>query len=55
MKNLENSADLQEMNLQEMSQVDGGWSLAMACGGAAAVACLGPEAALLAFAVCGFM
>lgn len=54
MKNLEENAFMQEMNVNEAMNVNGGWNLDYAIMGAAAVCPLGPGASLLAFAVCGF-
>ena len=54
MENLNKTTLMQEMNVNEMQNVDGGWRLDYAVMGAASVSPLGPGASALAFAICGF-
>lgn len=53
MKDLEKNAGMQEMSMAEMMDVNGGWNWKMAVGAAAAVSCLGPQAALIGFVAGG--
>lgn len=53
MKDLEKNAGMQEMSFEEMMDVNGGWNWKMAVGAAAAVSCLGPQAALIGFVAGG--
>ncbi|MBP1614930.1 MAG: hypothetical protein H6Q13_2378 [Bacteroidetes bacterium] len=55
MKTLENNAELlQDLSIDEMENVNGGWNWRTAVG-VAAVSCLCSEAALVGFLVTGLM
>lgn len=55
MKTLENNAELlQDLSIEEMENMNGGWNWRTAVG-VAAVSCLGSEAALVDFLVTGLM
>lgn len=54
MKDFKENDLLQVMDVNETMNVNGGWDFEHAVMGAASVCLLGPEASLLAFAVCGF-